>query len=320
MVLRRLYLRAALIAALLAGSHGLLSQDPASPDDGSQHPPTQAQTSTESTSKPDDAQVPEANPARPTISNPATIPPVGYIQLEQGFLQAGSSPSGLSRQFSVVQTTRLSLHPRLMVDFASQPFAVSRTAVSPGSPETAQVDTGDLDLGVQGIFIKEKGPRPTVAVGYQYRVRSGSAPDLDIGGFTQSAVVLVSGDLGGFHYDSNFVVSEQADGGIRRAQYGQALSVSHALFGEKLQGKLGISGEIWHFTQPLVDTTRTGASSERSNAVGTLWALGYTVRPNLVLDGGFDRGLTASSTAWEGFAGFTYLIPHRLWGGRNARR
>jgi hypothetical protein len=60
---------------------------------------------------------------------------------------------------------------------------------------------------------------------------------------------------------------------------------------------------LWHFTQPL-----TGG-----DAVGNLWALSYSARRSLVFDAGFDHGLTSSSTQWEGFAGFTYLLPHRLW-------
>jgi hypothetical protein len=63
---------------------------------------------------------------------------------------------------------------------------------------------------------------------------------------------------------------------------------------------------LWHFTQPL----------SRGNAVGSLWAVSYAFRKNLVADAGFNRGLTSTSTQWEGFAGFTYLLPHRLWRAR----
>jgi hypothetical protein len=69
-----------------------------------------------------------------------------------------------------------------------------------------------------------------------------------------------------------------------------------------LGGKFGLSGEIGHFTQPFL----------RSNAVSNLWALNYNLKKNLVLDGGFNRGLTSTSTRWEVFAGFTYLFPHRI--------
>ena len=316
--------RAALSVVLIACSGWLYAQKPVPTHSGPPLPPrvpTQVQIdNAESTSKPDDVQIPEANPARPTISNPAHVPPVGYLQLEQGFVQAGKSPSGLGGQFSLVQTIRLAVHPRLMVEFASQPFAVSRTAASPGEAETTQVDTGDLILGLQGLLIKEKGRRPTIALAYLQRVRAGSAPDLDIGSYSRSVTVLASGDVGNFHYDGNLSVLEQTNEPIRRGQVGESLSVTHDLFPVRLDDKLEISGEIWNYNQPLVDTTRAGAPSTLSDALGTLWALGYTVRPNLVLDGGFDRGLTATATAWQGFAGFTYLLPHRLWGGETGVR
>ncbi len=267
----------------------------------------------ESTSKPDDVQVPEANPARPTITNPAHIPPVGYLQFEQGFLQANGSPSGVSRQFSLNEVIRLSLHPRLMVEFATQPFANSAVFPSDGGSSSAQNDPGDLQLGLQGVLFKEDGRLPAVAVGYLHRVRAGSAPDLDIGSFSQSALVLLSGDLENFHYDVNFVVSEQSSDSVRRAQYGQTASVTHDVFPEKFHDKLELTGELWHFTQPLVSSSRDGVDIPRSHSVGTLWTIGYAVLPNLVIDGGWEHGLTTTSTAWQTFAGFTYLLPHRLW-------
>ena len=110
-------------------------------------------------------------------------------------------------------------------------------------------------------------------------------------------ILLASADVKGFHYDANFVFNEVVDAAIHRAQFGQTLSVSHPL-----GKKFGVSGEIWHFTQPFL----------RGNAAGNLWALNYNVRRNLVLDGGFNRGLTGTSTRWEEFVGFTYLLPRRI--------
>jgi hypothetical protein len=111
-------------------------------------------------------------------------------------------------------------------------------------------------------------------------------------------LILLSDDLAGFHFDINGIFSEQTKGIIRRGQFGQTLSISHPL------GRLTVAGELWHFTQPLISR----------NAVGNLWAVSYPLRKNLVVDAGFNHGLTSSSTQWEGFAGFTYLLPHRLWG------
>jgi hypothetical protein len=210
-----------------------------------------------------------------------------------------------------VQSIRFSVQSRLMLEFASQPVAVSTAPVS-----GLETDPGDLTAGIQGVLTQGHGHSPAVAVSYIGRVRSGTAPDIDVGSFSQSTIVLISGDLAGFHYDTNYLVQEQSAAPIRRAQFGQTLSVAHNIFSASTHNNLSLSGEIWHFTQPLVDITRDGLPSPRSNAVGTLWALGYSVRKNLVLDAGFDRGLTSTSTAWQGFAGFTYLLPHRLWKAR----
>jgi len=100
----------------------------------------------------------------------------------------------------------------------------------------------------------------------------------------------------GFHYDTNFLFNEVTNA-TRKAQFGQTLSISHGI-----GGKFGLAGELWHFTQPFL----------HGNAVGNLWAVNYNARKNLVFDGGFNRGLTSTSTRWEVFAGFTYLLPHKL--------
>jgi len=107
----------------------------------------------------------------------------------------------------------------------------------------------------------------------------------------------MSDDLAGFHLDANFIITEETEFGVRRAQIAQTLSISHPL------KRFTISGEIWRFTQPYF----------RSNAIGNLWALSYPLRRNLVIDAGFDRGFTSTSTHWEEFVGFTYLLPHWLW-------
>ena len=152
-------------------------------------------------------------------------------------------------------------------------------------------------MGVQAVVHHGEGANPTVALSYFGQVYGGAAPDLDIASFTNSAFLLVSADVKGFHYDTNYIFDEIVDGSVRRAAFGQTLSVSHPL-----AGKFGLSGEIWHFTQPFL----------RGNAVGNLWAVNYNAKKTLVLDCGFDHGLTSTSTQWEVFAGFTYLLPHKL--------
>jgi hypothetical protein len=258
---------------------------------------------------------PAAVPARPTVTNPANIPPPGYLQFEQGTVEATDSlgQPAIDRQFSIVQTTKLALTPRIMIQAADQPFA--HTSFASGPPSG---DTGDLLLGAQVLLtdVDESASRkPTIAFGYNGRVRIGTSADLDIGSFSQGGLALISGGLFGFHYDTNFILNEQlghnaAEAEVRRAQFGQSISLSRQL--TKL---LSLSGELWHFTQPLVTSSRSGKPVNRANAAGILFAVGYTLRPNLVFDAGFDHGLTSTSTSWESLVGFTYLLPQRLWPG-----
>ncbi|HXE31235.1 MAG TPA: hypothetical protein VN515_05490, partial [Terriglobales bacterium] len=141
-------------------------------------------------------------------------------------------------------------------------------------------------------------PAPTIAASYLRRVYDGPAPELDLGSPTDSLLFLASADVKGFHYDTNALFNRMTESGVRRMQFGQTLSISHPV-----SKRLAISGELWHFTQPFL----------HGHAIGNLWALSYAQRKNLVWDGGLDRGLTGTSTHWEAFLGFTYLLPHRLW-------
>ena len=234
--------------------------------------------------------VPEANPGRPTVSTPATLTPVGYIQFENGTLFAEDSPE-FSKRTGIGQVTKLSVLPRLELFLQSEPLAISQ------SKDQTAVHEGEVFAGVQSVLFFGGQSRPTVSISYVRRVHTSVAPELDVGTFRQSTSILLSEDLHGFHFDTNGILAEQVQGDARRAQFGQTLSISHSL------GKFTISGEVWHFSQPF----------EKGNTVGNLWAVSRAVRKNLVVDAGFNHGLAKTSTKWEAFAGFTYLLPHRLW-------
>src|SRR5207302_690977 len=236
---------------------------------------------------PDD---PVANPGRPTVSTPATLTPVGYFQFETGFLYAAHSPE-FSSQSSLNEVVKFSPLRRIELLVGSEPFAHSRIDRQSASA------TGGVSLGTQVILHAGEAARPTVALSYFRQIYGGNAPDLDLGSARNSALLLVSAEVKGFHYDTNYLFNEVINLPIHRAQFGQTLSVSHPIW-----RKLGLSGEIWHFTQPFL----------RSNAVGNLWALNYNLRRNLVLDAGFNHVFTTTSTRWEVFVGFTYLLPCRI--------
>jgi len=234
---------------------------------------------------------PEANPGRPTVSTPATLTPIGYLQFETGALWAEHS-SEFSERTALNEVIKLSVLPRLELLTAAEPVAHYR------AQEVSANGAADVFLGAQAVLSAGEGARPTVAVSYFHRVYDGGAPELDVGSPTNSFLLLASADVWGFHYDANAFLNELDQGNVRRAQSGQSLSISHPL-----KGKFTLSGEIWHFTQPFL----------RGHAVGNLWAVSYAARKTLVFDAGFNRGVTDTSTRWEAFVGFTYLLPHRLW-------
>ena len=232
----------------------------------------------------------EANPGRPTVSTPATLTPVGYLQFETGVLGAEHSPD-LPNQISFNEVMKFSVHKRLELLLQSQPFAHSDLG------DVRSNDTGDISAGLQAVLLPGTKKRPTVSVSYFRRVFGGTAPDLDIGSNRQSALLLLSTDILKFHIDTNAIFNEQIQDARHRAQFGQTLSISHGL-----PHKLGVGGEVWHFTQPF----------QSGHAAGFLFAPTYTAKPNLVFDAGFNRGLTSTSTRWEFFMGFTYLLPKKL--------
>jgi hypothetical protein len=66
---------------------------------------TEAQASEEETAV-------EANPSRPTVTSPATLTPVGYLQFENGSLYANDSGE-FSTRTGINQVTKLTALPRL---------------------------------------------------------------------------------------------------------------------------------------------------------------------------------------------------------------
>ncbi len=241
-----------------------------------------------------ETEMPEANPGRPTVTTPATLTPVGYLQFESGVIGAWRSPEFTTR-FGLNETIKLAVTDRVQLLAVTDPAARYKA--------DGQLATGlaDYFLGGQVVVHAGEGANPTIAASYLHRVYDGPAPELDYGSPVDSVLLLGSGDVKGFHYDTNFIFNRMTQDGVGRAQFGQTLSVSHPL-----AKQLTVSGELWHFTQPYL----------HGEAVGNLWALAYAQRKNLVWDGGFDRGLTGTSTQWEVFVGVTYLLPHRLWPAR----
>jgi len=234
---------------------------------------------------------PEANPGRPTISTPAALTPVGYLQFETGALGAEHSAE-FSNRASIEETIKFAISTRVQFLVVSEPMVRSDTG------PTTQTDPGGVSLGTQIVLFPPSEGRPTVSLSYMRTVYDGTAPDLDTGTDRNILFLLISGDIKKFHFDNNYFFNQQISGDVSRLQTGQTLSVSYPL-----AGKFAFTGEVWHFTQPFL----------KGHAVGLLLAPTYSINKRLVLDAGFNHGLTDTSTRWEVFAGFTYLLPKKLW-------
>jgi len=243
------------------------------------------------TVSPPQPEEPAANPGRPTIATPATLTPVGYVQLENGIL-VGHKSEEFKTLFNINQVTKLAVHPRLEFIGQFQPVAWSEGEGASRYTNYA----GGISVGAQVLLYQGQGARPTIAASFIQSAYAGDAPDLDIGSARQSVLALASFDFGAFHVDANAMFNSQV-GDSRKAQYGQTISIAHPF------KKTTIVCELWHFTQPL----------DNARADGMLWAVSFGPNKHLIYDVGFDVGLTSTSTHWEYFGGFTYLIPHRLW-------
>ena len=148
------------------------------------------------TAQSDTPELPEANPGRPTVSTPATLTPVGYLQFENGGLYANNSPE-FSTRLGINQSHQV--HGRL----------VSPTVGALGAVHAQHPCSGKWNLisevfaEVQTVLLKGEKHRPTVAASYIRRLYESPAPEIDIGTFRQSALLLVSDDMGDFHFDLN---------------------------------------------------------------------------------------------------------------------
>ncbi len=260
-----------------------------------------------------DVDIPQANPARPTVTIPAHLPPTGYLQFEQGVVRAGNSPGGTNAQFAVSEVVKIALTTRVLVQFLSQPYT-HNTLLPAAGLAVESSDPGDLQAGVEYVVHKSVGALPTVSLVYIRLVRISKSKNLDVGGYSQSAIIFLGGDLhGGFHYDSNILFNEQNSGPIRRPQYQQTLAVTHALFPLATKQRLSMTIEPSHASQPFGNATSSGTHVTRAASYDLLFVGGYALRPNLLFDASIDRGLTSTSTHWQGGFGLTYLLPHRLW-------
>ena len=167
---------------------------------------------------------------------------------------------------------------------------------------------GDNWLGPQIRVYKQTKLAPTLAFGYAVKIPSASSADgLGSGRVDHSFTLLVSKDIAKIHFDFNateFLIGRPGESGFDKNQQ-LNLAFSHAL-----RGKLQFTGEFYGDTELNSSTPRF---------VSSLWALTYTVTPRLVIDGGFETGITSGGPHRHAFVGATYSIANLYPGWRRKR-
>jgi hypothetical protein len=239
-----------------------------------------------------------ANPNRPTVANPADITQYGVLELEYGW-------DYLWPAHDVTQTSAGGLLKfGLLCDVEMRWSTTSY--LSQTDPTGRHRTLGDNWLGTQVRFYRQTARVPSMAVSYAVKIPSASTNDgLGSGRVDHAFTFLASKDIGKSHFDFNatelWIGRPDARGFDRNQQLNFA-------FSHPIVGGLQVQSELY-------GDTRLNATSPEF--VSSLWALSYTVTPRLVIDSGYELGLTAGGPHRHVFAGLTYSIANLYPGARH---
>jgi hypothetical protein len=241
-----------------------------------------------------------ANPNRPTVANPADITQYGVLELEYGWDRVW--PGGGDRQTSFGGLLKFGLLCDLELRWTTTSYVWQTDANGTHS------GVGDNWIGPQIRIYRQTKRVPTLSFGYAVKIPSASAQEgLGSGRVDHGFAFLASKDIAHIHFDFNatqFLIGRPNATGFDQ---NQQLNLAFSRF---IRGKLEFTGEFYGDTA-LNQATPGFASS--------LWALTYTVTPRLVIDGGFEAGLTSGGPHRHAFVGATYSIANLYPGWRRRR-
>jgi hypothetical protein len=241
-----------------------------------------------------------ANPNRPTVSNPAHVTQYGVLELEYGWDRLW--PEEGIHQTSIGGLLKFGMLCDIELRWSTTSF------LSQTDARDTYRTFGDNWLGTEVRVHRQTRRLPTMAFSYAFKIPTASKEDgLGTGRVDHSFTLGASENIAHFNFDFNltqFLNGRPAPFGFDENQL-MALAFSHAI-----HGSLQFAGEFYGETR-LNQTTPGFASS--------LWALTYTVGPGLVIDGGFEAGLTAGGPHRHAFVGITYSIANLYPGWRRRR-
>ena len=241
-----------------------------------------------------------ANPNRPTVANPADITQYGVLELEYGW-------DRIWLQRGVHQTTLEGLLKfGLLCDVELRWTTTSFLSQTTGN--ITQQGFGDNWLGPQIRIYRQTKRIPSLAFSYAVKIPSADSKNgLGSGRVDHSLTILTSKDVRHIHFDFNatqFWLGRQNGHGFDR---NNQLNLA---FSFPVRGPLQFTGEVYGDTE--VNQTSPGFAS-------SLWALTYAVRPRLVIDSGYEAGLTSGGPRRHVFVGVTYSVGNLYPGWRRRR-
>lgn len=231
-----------------------------------------------------------ANPNRATVSNPAHVTEYGVLEIEYGFDQLWAQ-EGIRSQSSFGGLLKFGLFCDFELRWNTTSF-LSQTNAS-GTHNAF----GDNWFGTEIRFHRQTTVLPTMAFSYEFKLPTAIIEyGLGTGKVDHSFTFGASEKVSNFNFDFNltqFPIGRTNISGFDQNQQ-LALAFSHAVHRE-----LQFVGEFYGDTQ---------LNRAAPAFVSSLWALTYTVVPRLVIDGGFEVGLTSGGPHRHAFVGMTYSI------------
>lgn len=241
-----------------------------------------------------------ANPNRPTVANPADVTQYGVLELEYGWDRLWPQPG--PTQTSAGGLLKFGVLCDIELRWNTTSF-ISQTDAS-----GTRRSFGDNWLGTQVRFYRQTRRVPTIAFSYSLKIPSASTEDgLGSGRMDHEFTFLASKDIAHFHFDFNatqFLIGRPNRTGVDQ---NRQLDLAISRF---LRGGLEFTGEFYGDTQLNAGTPAFASS---------LWALSYTITPRLVIDGGFEAGLTSGGPHRHAFAGVTYSLANLYPGWRRKK-
>ncbi len=230
-----------------------------------------------------------ANPNRPTVANPADVTQYGVLELEYGWDRNWLEAKVRQTSFGGLLKFGLLCDVELRWTTTSYLWQTDASSTERG--------IGDNWIGPQIRIYKQTRRVPTLAFSYAVKHPSASSRDgLGSGRVDHAFTFLASKDLLRTHFDFNvthFWLGRPAAQGFDQNDQ-LNLAFSHTI-----RGPLQFTGEFYGDTSPNQATPGFASS---------LWALTYSVNPRLVIDGGFEAGLTSGGPHRHLFFGATYSI------------